>query len=69
MDITGVQALEEAVQQWQKRHVRVVLCELTARVENKLRKAELLTLLGPGNVQARFADAAMTSAAAPPASQ
>lgn len=57
MDITGLQALEEAVQQLQKRHVRVVLCELTTRVEHKLRKAELLTLLGPGNVHARFTEA------------
>lgn len=69
MDITGVQALEEAVQQWQKRNVQVVLCELTARVENKLRKAELLTLLGAGNVHARFADAAMKTSAALPISQ
>lgn len=63
MDITGVQALEEAVQQWQKRHVRVVLCELTTRVENKLRKAELLILLGPGNVHNRFVEAMQMIAA------
>ena len=67
MDITGLQALEEAIQQWQKRNVRVVLCELTTRVETKLRKAELLTLLGPDNVHARFADAIQIAAAIPPA--
>lgn len=50
MDITGLQALEEAIRQLQKRGIRVVLCELTERVENKLRKAELLTLIGHDNV-------------------
>lgn len=65
MDITGLQTLEEAVQQWQKRHVRVVLCELTARVETKLRKAELLTLLGPDNVHTRFTEAVQMTAALP----
>lgn len=64
MDITGLQALEEAVQQLQKRGVHVMLCELTTRVENKLRKAEILALLGENNVYARFSDA-MQRATAP----
>ena len=66
MDITGLQALEEAVAQLQKRGIRVVLCELTKRVEHKLRRAELLSLLGPGNVQARFVDAARATMPATP---
>jgi SulP family sulfate permease len=61
MDITGLQALEEAVQQLQKRGIRVILCELMVRVESKLRKAELLDLLGPDNVHLQFA-AAMQAA-------
>src|SRR5690606_8593583 len=57
IDITGLQSLEEAIQQLHKRDIRVMLCELTTRVENKLRKAELLTLVGDRNVHARFAEA------------
>lgn len=63
MDITGLQALEEAVQQLRRRNVRVVVCELTAGVESKLSKAGLLTLLGPSNVYARFAEAVQLTAA------
>ena len=57
MDITGLQAMEEAIQQLQKRAIRVILCELTPRVQNKLRKAELLTLIGADNVFVQFGDA------------
>jgi SulP family sulfate permease len=57
IDITGLQSLEEAIQQLHKRNVRVVFCELTTRVENKLRKAELLALVGNNNVYARFDEA------------
>ena len=57
MDITGLQALEEAVSQWRRRGVRVMLCELNTRVEYKLRRAQLLTLLGPDNVHGRFTEA------------
>lgn len=54
MDITGLQALEEAVQQLQRRGVRVLLCELTPRVERKLRRAQLLALIGTANVYPTF---------------
>jgi SulP family sulfate permease len=57
IDITGLQSLEEAIQQLHKRGVRVMLCELTTRVEGKLRKAELLALVGDHNVHARFESA------------
>lgn len=57
MDITGLQSLEEAIQQMHKRGIRVLLCELTIRVENKLRKAELLALVGDRNVYKRFIEA------------
>ncbi len=57
MDITGLQALEEAIGQMRKRGIRVVLCEMTARVEAKLRRAELLKLLGEENTHRSFIDA------------
>jgi SulP family sulfate permease len=57
MDITGLQSLEEAIQQLQGRGVRVVLCGALARVEAKLRKAGILALLGEENVHERFVDA------------
>ncbi len=60
IDITGLQSLEEAIQQMHRRGIRVMLCELTARVENKLRKAELLALVGDGNVHGRFTEAVQT---------
>lgn len=63
MDITGVQALEEAVQQLRRRGIRVLLCELTARVEHKLRKAELLALVGRDNLFATFGEALQQAAA------
>jgi SulP family sulfate permease len=57
MDITGLQALEEAVLQLQKRGIRVMLCELTARVEEKLRRTELLARIGADNVRTSFGEA------------
>jgi len=48
MDITGLQALEEAVHNLRRRQVRVVLCEANPRVHGKLQRAGLLTLLGEG---------------------
>jgi SulP family sulfate permease len=62
MDITGLQALEEAVQQLRKRGIRIMVCELTARVKSKLRKADLLALLGNENVYDQFTDALQAAA-------
>lgn len=57
MDITGLQALEEAVQQLHKRGVKVMFCEITKRVDLKLRKAGLLNLVGRDNIHSRLEDA------------
>jgi len=57
IDITGLQALEETVRQLQKRGTRVLLCELSPRIEVKLRRAEVTALLGPANVHPRLVDA------------
>jgi SulP family sulfate permease len=57
MDITGLQTLEEAIQQLRKRGVRVILCGVLESVRTKLRKAGVLALLGEENVHDQFVDA------------
>jgi len=57
MDITGLQALEEAIQNLQQRGVDVVLCEANPRVRAKLERAGILTLLGSGRYHETFAEA------------
>ena len=42
MDITGMQALEEAMQNLERRHVRVMLCEANPRVLRKLVRAGIV---------------------------
>lgn len=46
MDITGLQALEEAVDNFRRRGVHVVLCEANQRVRKKLTRAGILQRLG-----------------------
>jgi SulP family sulfate permease len=48
IDISGLQALEEAVRDFQRRGVDVLLCGANARVYGKLEKAGLLDIVGPG---------------------
>ena len=69
IDISGLQALEEAVTRLQKRGTRVLLCELTARVAKKLERAEITKLLGPDNVHPRLSDAIRSVAPPAPAAQ
>ncbi|HEY3644416.1 MAG TPA: SulP family inorganic anion transporter [Gammaproteobacteria bacterium] len=57
MDITGLQALDEAVHHLRRRHVRVVLCEANPRVYRKLERAGLLKSLGKGGYAASLGDA------------
>ena len=42
MDITGLQTLQEVVEQLQRRGIEVRLCEANARVLGKLRKAGVI---------------------------
>ena len=49
IDITGLQALEEAIVDLQRRRVRVMLTGANARVHGKLERAGLLALIGPEN--------------------
>ena len=48
IDITGIQALEEALRDMQRRGVDVLLCGANPRVHAKLERAGLLALVGPG---------------------
>jgi len=61
MDITGLQALEEAIEDLQRRGVGVVLCEANERVHRKLGDAGLLQKLGEGGYRQRL-DEAMAEA-------
>jgi sulfate permease, SulP family len=57
MDITGLQALEEAIQDLRKRGVKVTLCEANPRVKLKLERAGVMELLGEGGYHATLAQA------------
>ena len=57
MDITGIQALEEALASLRRRHVRVLLCEANERVQKKLADAGLLAALGDGGYHGTLAGA------------
>jgi SulP family sulfate permease len=48
MDITGIQALELAMQNFKRRGVRVLICEANELVLGKLRRAELVPAGGAG---------------------
>ena len=49
MDITGLQTLEEVIQQLHERQIVVKLCEANGKVLGKLERAGILRLLGPGH--------------------
>jgi SulP family sulfate permease len=57
MDITGLQTLEEAIDQLQRRGVRVILCEANERVKEKLANSGVLALVGADNYVEGFGEA------------
>lgn len=57
IDITGLQTLEEAITDLQKRGVRVLLTGANARVEAKLARAHIIDLVGRENFFKTFGDA------------
>ena len=57
MDITGLQTLEEAIEQMKKRGVVIMLCEANERVCGKLNKFGIMKLIGEQNYFAIFSDA------------
>lgn len=57
VDITGIQALEDAITSLKQRGVRVILCGAKPIIETKLRKAGFEKLLGQENILPKFAQA------------
>jgi len=57
MDITGMQTLQEVIQQLRTRHIQVKLCEANERVLHKLTKAGVLQEIGVENYHADFKSA------------
>lgn len=57
MDITGLQMLEEVIQQLHKRHIVVKLCEANAKVLGKLGRVGILHAIGSQHYHAAFSDA------------
>jgi SulP family sulfate permease len=57
MDITGLQTLEEAIRDLQRRGVRVILSGANERVQAKLERAGVIDLVGKGNSFREFGEA------------
>ncbi|PWY54853.1 sodium-independent anion transporter [Legionella qingyii] len=57
MDVTGLQTLEEIIEDLQERNVRVILSGANPRVEEKLRKGGIIKLLGDANFHKEFSQA------------
>ncbi len=64
MDITGLHALEEAVDNFKRRGVAVTLCEANPKVRGKLMRTELLQKLGAGGYFETFPQAIRSSSRA-----
>lgn len=54
MDITGLQVLEEVIQQLHKRHIVVKLCEANTKVHNKLERVGILREIGTEHYHTDF---------------
>jgi SulP family sulfate permease len=61
IDITGLQAIEEAIRNLHKRGVRVMLAGANARVQGKMEKAGIIDLVGPENSFDEFGEALAAS--------
>ncbi len=61
MDITGLQALEEIIENFHKKNVSVLISGANARVTQKLTKAGIIQLIGEENFYRDFDDALGTS--------
>jgi SulP family sulfate permease len=57
VDITGLQALDEALDVFRKRHIKVIVCETNERVFRKIAKAGLVEKVGEENFFRTFAAA------------
>jgi SulP family sulfate permease len=56
IDVTGLQTLEEVIEDLHRRGVRVVLTGANARVAEKLRRARIVEMIGEENFFAEFHD-------------
>ena len=61
MDVTGLQTLEEVIEELHERKVRVILSGANSRVEEKLRKGGIIELLGAANFHKDFSQALAAS--------
>ncbi len=58
MDATGMHTLSEIIERFQRRGIRVMLCEIQERLSRALGRAEILALVGPDNVCPDMAEVA-----------
>jgi SulP family sulfate permease len=58
MDATGTHTLAEIIERFQRRGIRVLLCGIHPRLHRVLERAEILSLVGPGNICADMAEVA-----------
>ncbi len=56
MDATGMHTLSEIIERFQRRGIRVLLCEIQERLSRALARAEILALVGPDNICADMAE-------------
>jgi SulP family sulfate permease len=61
MDVTGTYTLGEIVERFQRRNIRVVLVEVGPRLEASLARADLLPVIGSGNMFDSLASALQTA--------
>lgn len=60
MDITGIQSLEEIIENFKHRGIHVAICGANARVSNKLNRAGIIEMIGEQHIYPSF-DIALTS--------
>ena len=58
MDATGMHTLSEIIERFQRRHIRVMLCDVQPRLSRALERAEILDLVGRDNICADMAEVA-----------
>ena len=56
VDATGIQALGELIDDFQRGKAKVILCEIRSNVQRKLERGGILDKVGNDNCYARFAD-------------
>ncbi|MDR3477339.1 MAG: SulP family inorganic anion transporter [Gammaproteobacteria bacterium] len=57
IDGTGLEALADMIEQFQKRHIRIILCEATPKILSRLHRAKIDKLVGQNCIFDRLSDA------------